>query len=356
MGIALGDVVVRNPVTFGHYAGKRLAFDAWNILYQFLASIRGPDGSPLTNSTGTVTSHLAGILYRTGALVEAGVKPVFVFDGRPHRLKGDTLASRAEGKAEAQVAYDKAIEEGDLETARTKAQQTSRLSPPMVDDAMRLLRALGIPVVQAPGEGEAQASWMCSTGLVHATVSQDFDCLLFGTPLLVRHLATGGRRKLPGKQVWAEITPEEIPLAGTLDALGLTREQLVDAALLVGTDFHPGIHGIGAKKAIALVKKDGSLEALLERLAARPDTAQSATERAILEQHESLVARDEVRRIFLAPDHVAVAADQLAVGVPDVAAVRSFMVDERGFARDRVDAALEKFTAARSRQAQRTLF
>lgn len=356
MGIDLGDVVVRQPVTFAHYAGKRLAFDAWNILYQFVSSIRQPDGTPLMDKDGHITSHLAGILYRTGALVEAGIKPVFVFDGKPHRLKGDTLAARAERKADAQVAYDKAIEEGDLETARTKAQQTSRLSPPMVNDAITLLRALGIPVVQAPGEGEAQASWMCANGQVAGTVSQDFDCILFGTPVLVRHLATGGRRKLPGKQVWTEIEPEEIRLGDSLAAIGLTRQQLVDAAILVGTDFHPGVKGIGAKKAIALIKKDASLDALLDRLAAHPASAVSAVEKAILDQHHNLVQRDEVRRIFLDPEHVPVPDAALAASPPDEAAVRAFMVDLHGFSRDRVDTALAKFTAAKSRQAQKTLF
>jgi len=356
VGIDLSDVVVRSPVSFQHYAGKRLAFDAWNILYQFLASIRGPDGAPLSDTQGNVTSHLAGILYRTGALVEAGVKPVFVFDGKPHRLKGDTLAERAVRKAEAQVAYDKAIEEGDLETARTKAQQTSRLTPPMVAMATELLGHLGIPVVNAPGEGEAQASWMCAQGQVAGTVSQDYDCLLFGTPRLVRHLATGGRRKLPGKQVWAEIEPEEIDLGASLAELHLTRQQLVDAAVLVGTDFHPGVKGIGAKKAIALIQKDGSLDALLERLAAGPQAATSAAERAILEQHENLVQRDEVRRIFLNPDHRDVSDEELAVRSPDAPAVRRFMVQEHGFAADRVETALARYTAARSKQAQRTLF
>ncbi len=356
MGIDLADVVVRNPVTFAHYAGKRLAFDAWNILYQFVSSIRQPDGTPLMDRDGQITSHLAGILYRTGALVEAGIKPVFVFDGKPHRLKGDTLAARAERKAEAQEAYDRAIAQGDLETARTKAQQTSRLSPPMVEGAIELLGHLGIPVIQAPSEGEAQASWMCATGLVSGTVSQDFDCLLFGTPVLVRHLATGGRRKMPGKQVWVDITPEEIQLAASLTGMGLTREQLVDAALLVGTDFHPGVKGIGAKKAIALIQKDGSLEALLERLASAPSAASSAVERAILEQHESLAARAQVRRIFLEPEHANVSATALDMAPPDAAAVRRFMVERHGFSGERVDKALEKFAGARSRQAQKTLF
>jgi flap endonuclease-1 len=356
VGIDLGDVVVRTPVTLAHFSGKRVAVDAWNILYQFLSSIRQPDGTPLMDREGRVTSHLAGTLYRTANLVEAGIKPVFVFDGAAPELKRETLAARAERKERAQADYAAALEAGDLETARTKAQQTSRLTAPMVAQAQELLRALGIPVVQAPGEGEAQAAWMAQQGLVHASVSQDFDSLLFGTPRLVRHLATGGRRKLPGKQVWVDVAPEEIPLQASLDAMQLTREQLVDAALLVGTDFHPGVKGIGAKKAIALIQKEGSLEALLERLAAGPAAATSAAERAILEQHESLADRDAVRAIFLDPAHTPVADADLVPRAADAGAVRALMVERHGFSLERVDAALARFGAGRGKQAQRTLF
>jgi flap endonuclease-1 len=370
VGIDLGDVVVRNPVQLSHFAGKRLAIDAWNILYQFLSSIRQPDGTPLMDKEGHVTSHLAGTLYRTANLVEAGIKPVFVFDGAAPALKRETLAARAQRKEKAQGEHDEAkarhtaaAAAGDAEGAaeaememRTKAQQTSRLTAPMVAQAQELLRALGIPVVQAPGEGEAQAAWMCQQGLVDGAVSQDFDCLLFGAPLLVRHLATGARRKLPGKQVWTEVTPEEIPLEASLAALGVTREQLVDAALLVGTDFHPGIRGIGAKKAIPLIRKEGSLEALLDRLAANPASASSAVERAILDQHEALADREAVKAIFLRPAHVGVAATDLAARPADGEAVRRVMVGKHGFNAERVDTALARFGAGRAKQAQRTLF
>jgi flap endonuclease-1 len=370
VGIDLGDVVVRNPVTLQHFAGKRVAIDAWNILYQFLSSIRQPDGTPLMDAQGRITSHLAGTLYRTANLVEAGIKPVFVFDGVAPDLKRETLAARAQRKEKAQAQHDVARERhaqataaGDEEQVaeaeqemRTKAQQTSRLTNPMVVQAQELLTALGIPVLQAPGEGEAQASWMCREGLVDGTVSQDFDTLLFGTPLLVRHMATGGRRKLPGKQVWAEVQPEEIPLQASLDAMGLTREQLIDAALLVGTDFHPGIKGIGAKKAIPLIKKEGTLEALLDRLAANPSSASSAVERSILEQHENLADREAVRAIFLKPAHGEVSAAQLTLRAPDADAVRRIMVEAHGFSKERVDTALARFGASRSKQAQKTLF
>ena len=356
MGIDLGDIVARQPKTMADYAGKRVAFDAWNVLYQFLSSIRGPDGQPLKDREGRVTSHLAGTLYRTSALLEAGIKPVWVFDGAPHRLKMETLRDRAERKEKAQADYEQAIAEGDLETARTKAQQTSRLTLPMVEQATSLLRTLGIPVLQAPGEGEAQASWMAQQGLVYAACSQDYDAILFGAPRLVRNLSVGGRRKLPGKMVWVDVQPEEIALEASLAGSGLTREQLIDVALLVGTDFHPGISGIGPKKALALVKKEGSLEALIDRLAADPASASSAAERAIVEQHEALGDREEVRRIFLQPAHAEVTEADLQMKPADGDAARRLMVDTHGFSPERVDTALERIGAARKRTGQKTLF
>jgi flap endonuclease-1 len=369
VGIDLGDIVVRRPATMADYAGKRIAFDAWNILYQFLASIRAPDGTPLKDKEGRVTSHLAGTLYRTASLVEAGIKPIFVFDGEPHPLKAETLAGRAARKVvaeqqfqdetaalDARKAAGEELTDEDYQTARSKAQQTSRLTIPMVQQATDLLKALGVPVLQAPGEGEAQASWMCQQGLVHAACSQDYDAILFGTPRLVRNLSVVGKRKLPGKQVWVDVQPEEIGLKESLDGSGLTREQLIDVALLVGTDFHPGIDGIGPKKGLALVKKEGSLEALLDRLAANPASASSAVERSILEQHEALADRDTVRKIFLEPAHVPVKIEDLEMRMPDAPAVRRMMVDLHGFSSDRVDTALERFAAARKKMGQKTLF
>ena len=348
------------------FAGKKLAFDAWNILYQFLASIRQPDGTPLMDREGNVTSHLAGTLYRTANLVEAGIQPVFCFDGEPHPLKKETLAARSARKEKAQGEYDAALASHDaakaagdeasaaaaLETARSKAQQTSRLTVPMVKESQELLAALGIPFIQAPGEGEAQGAAMARAGTVHAVVSQDFDALLFGTPRLVRYLGVGGRRKLPGKQVWVDAAPEEVGLEASLAALRLTREQLVDCALLVGTDFHPGVRGIGAKKAVATIQKEGSLEAFLGRLAS--EGPRTALEKAVLEQQDALRDREEVRRIFLQPAHKP--GPPPPAGRLDRAAVLEIMVERHGFSKDRVETALERYKAAQDRGRQATLF
>ncbi len=354
MGIPLGDIVQKRPTSAADWHGQWVAFDAWNVLYQFVSSIRGPDGKPLTNARGEVTSHLNGILARCAVLVEAGVKPVWVFDGPPHPLKSETLAARSARKEQAEADYQEAIAAGDLERARTKAQQTTRMTPPMIDSAKALLTSLGIPVVEAPGEGEAQCAAMAARGDVAAVASQDFDTILFGTPVLVRNLTVSGRRKLPGKQVWVNVEPERIDVADSLDAAGVSRDQLIDAAMLIGTDFCPGVKGIGAKKALALVKKHNGLDALLERLADRPESADPAVERAILEQHEALAERDAVRALFRDPP--ATRDYELTMAAPDGDAVRRLLVGEHGFQESRVDAALARFEAARGKQAQQSLF
>ncbi|MHB8633966.1 MAG: flap endonuclease-1 [Thermoplasmatota archaeon] len=353
MGIDLGELVVRRPAAITDFSGQRLACDAWNILYQFLASIRQRDGTPLTDLEGAPTSHLVGILTRTGALVEAGIRPVFVFDGPPHALKARTLSERAARKTRAALEEAEARAAGDEERARTKAMQTSRLTVPMVVEAQKLLRALGIPVVQAPGEGEAQASWMAQEGLCSACVSQDFDALLFGAPKLVRNLSVGGRRKLPGKEVWVEAGPEVIFLEESLALAKLTRAQLVDVALLVGNDFSPGVKGVGAKRAATLVAREGSLVALLKRL--EREGATSGVERLILGERESLGDVEIVRQLFLEPGHAAVAASDLALRPPDAEEVRHLLVDLHGFSPERVASGLAKFSAA-PRGAQKTLF
>src|SRR5437667_392068 len=335
MGINLADIVSSEPRTLEDFAGKILAIDAFNTLYQFLAIIRQPDGTPLMDHEGRVTSHLSGIIYRVSNFVAASIKPAFVFDGEPPRLKARTLVARGEIKRRAERQWRGAVEIGDLAAARTKAMQTSRLTDEMVDQSKRLLELLGIPWVQAPAEGEAQASAMAQSGVAYAAASQDFDSLLFGSPRLVKNLAISGRRKLPRKDVYVDVQPEEISLQATLANLGITREQLVDMGLLIGTDFNEGVEGIGPKKALALIKKHGSLGPALTELGV------------------DIESKDEVREIFLHPKVIEVAGVEF--NDPDKDGVRRMLCDDHDFSRDRIDAALEKFGAARSEQKQQSL-
>ena len=335
MGVNLSAVVQAEKRKMTDFSGWTVAVDAYNTIYQFISIIRQPDGTPLVDRMGRITSHLSGILYRTTNLMEAGIKPVYVFDGRPDELKNNTIAQRKAVKEKAMAEYQKAVEEGDMETARTKAQQTSKLTWEMVEESKRLLDMMGVPYVQAPSEGEAQASYMAMKGTVNAAASQDFDSLLFGAPMLIRNLTITGRRKLPRKRVYVNIEPELIELGKALAMLGITRKQLVDMAIMIGTDFNPGVRGIGPKKALKLIRKHGTLEAVMR------------------EKSLDIPNYERVRSIFLEP---AVTDDfNIIWKDPDIAEIKGYLCGERDFSENRVASAVNRMMKARRKGDQRTL-
>ncbi|MBI4344403.1 MAG: flap endonuclease-1, partial [Euryarchaeota archaeon] len=239
MGVQLTDLLAPSSLEFEAMGGKRIAIDALNSLYQFLSIIRQPTGELLMDSRGRVTSHLSGLFYRNLNLLEFGIKPVYVFDGRPPRLKGRTTEVRREARERAAVEWRRALDEERYELAKTKAMQSASLNESMLSDSNELLGYLGIPCVQAPSEGEAQAAHMAMKGEVWAAGSQDYDSLLFGAPRLVRNLTISGKRKIPRRNAYVEVKPEILHLERVLKELEITREQLVDLAILIGTDYNP---------------------------------------------------------------------------------------------------------------------
>ncbi len=261
MGVNLRDLIpatARKEIELRMLRGKVVALDAYNMLYQFLTAIRQPDGTPLMDSQGRVTSHLSGLFYRTINIVEEGIKPVYVFDGKPPELKQKEISERIKRKEKAEKKYIEAVRAGRVEEARKYAVQAAHLTQDMVEEAKRLLDAMGIPWVQAPAEGEAQAAYLSSRGDAYAAGSQDYDSLLFGAKRLVRNLAITGRRKLPGKNIYVVIKPELIELEELLRTLKITREQLIVIGILLGTDYNPGgIPGYGPKTALKHVKSIG---------------------------------------------------------------------------------------------------
>lgn len=326
MGVNLSGLVEPENVELADLSGKTIAIDAYNTIYQFLSIIRQPDGHPLTDSKGNVTSHLSGILYRTANLIENGIEPVFVFDGKPHRLKMGTLNERRERREKAEKEWEKAVEEGDVKKAFSKAQQTSRMTPGILESSKELIRLLGLPMVHAPGDGEAQGAYMCSKGDVWASASQDFDSLLFGAPRLLRNVTITGRRKVPGKDVYKDVRTEIIDSNEFMESLGIDRSQLVDMCILMGTDFNEGIRGIGPKKGLKLIRDHGDMESVLAHIG------------------EEIPDYEEVRSIFLDgrySDDYAVRPDPI-----DREAVIEFM---KGcdFSEGRVASALDRIEASR---------
>jgi len=321
VGLPLKDIVSAQELPWEALAGRTLAVDGFNAVYQFLATIRQRDGQLFSDPEGRVTSHLMGVFYRTTSLLRQGVLPLWVFDGKPPDRKAGTIRQRIMAKEKAEEQWQQALAAGDLETARRKAAQTSRLTRPMVEELMRLLAALGVPALQAPGEGEAQAAFMAGKGTVWASASEDYDTLLFGSPRLVRGLAARGQG---GGSAGAQL----IDRADLLSSLGIDGDELILLGILVGTDFNDGVRGYGPKRALKLVQQHLGFDATVAKVGLDP------------------VEANEVAEIFRHPNALDTPAP--AFGPVDEDAVRKLLVEEHGFAEDRVAAAV-----ARARQRPR---
>ena len=337
MGVQLGDLVEPRKVSIEDLAGRSIAFDGHNILYQFLAIIRGRQGEHLKDSQGRVTSHLSGLIYRNANLMEAGVRIVYVFDGKPHQFKRRVIERRQEVRQQARVRYEKAVREGDRERARRYGQQAVLATRDVVADAKRLLTLMGIPWVQAPGEGEAQSAYMAAKGDVWAAASQDFDSLLYGAPRYVRNLSITGRRKLPRKNVYIKIEPELIELDKLLKKLEFSRGQLIDMGILIGTDYNPdGVKGVGPKTALKLIREHGSLEEAVPHLK-NPEFPHPV---------------GEIKDLFLNPrttdDY------DLEWRKPDTAGIIGFLCGEHSFSQSRVMNAVEKMHRGFEKSGERT--
>lgn len=326
MGVDLGDLFDRKKIEITNLSGRWVAIDAFNTLYQFLSIIRQSDGTPLMDHTGKTTSHLSGILYRMTNLIEAGAKVAFVFDGQPPPLKTQTLRERAEIKAKAGEMWERAKAEG-LEGFKY-AQASSNLSNEMLDDSKRLLEAMGIPIVQAPSEGEAQAAHMAIRGDVDMVGSQDYDALLFGAPQTVRNMAITGKRKLPGKNFYIDVQPEIISLEEELQRLKIDRKQLIEIGLMCGTDYNQGLKRVGPKTALKLIKEYGDLETVLNA------------------RGENIDYLEEIKKLFLQPQ----ITDDYSINMkkPDIDEILTFLCDERDFSPERVEKAAIRLEEALS--------
>jgi len=340
MGVDIGGLFKQEVISFKDLKDRIIVIDAYNVLHQFLSSIRSRDGTPLKNSRGEITSHLNGIFHRTANLVEAGVRPVYVFDGKPHHLKAKTLEERQKRKETAEKEYIEALKAGDIEKARLKAQQTSRVTKIIVKQSKELLDALGIPHIQAPSEGEAQASYMVKKGDAYAVGSQDYDCLLVGSPILVRNLTSSEKRKLPGKEAYTTVYPKQIRLNENLNLLGINQHQLIDMAILIGTDFNDGVKGIGPKKSLSLIKKNENIENVIASIGSENNL-----------NSEEII---EIRNIFLKPE----ITDDYSLNWPgtDNEMVLKILCDQHQFSRERVEPVIKKFSNIKNNVKQKTLF
>ncbi len=340
MGLKLKGFITGKEVDLDYLSGKVIAIDSYNMLYQFYTTIRQADGTPLMDSHGNVTSHISGLFNRTTYLLQKKIMPVFVFDGEPHDLKKKELERRSELKKKAEEQYESAKKEKDIEGMKKYASRTSRLTHGMVDEAKKLLELMGLPIVQAPSEGEAQASYMAKKGDAFAVSSQDFDSLLFGTPYLVRNISVTGKRKKANSPAYSNIKPELISLSETLNSLGIDMDKLFVLGMLIGTDFNVGgVKGIGPSRALKLIKKfEDNYEELFAEV--RWDDFFPFSWYETYKGLKNIPVSDDYR---------------LDWKKPDTDKILQFLCEERGFSRERIGSQLDKLEKSIGSQKQKGL-
>ncbi|CAK9016730.1 Flap endonuclease 1-A (FEN-1-A) (Flap structure-specific endonuclease 1-A) [Durusdinium trenchii] len=236
------------------YTGRLIAIDASMCLYQFLIMIRENRSGTynnLTNEEGQVTSHIIGMLTRTIRLMENGIKPVYVFDGKPPEMKLLELEQRREKRKEAEANRQAAVEAGDAEQILKSTKATVKVTKEQNEETKKLLRLMGVPVVDAPSEAEATCAALCRDGKVFAAATEDADCLTFGTKILIRNLMAAESQKK---------TILEVNLELALQQLNISMDQFIDFCILCGCDYCDTLKGVGPSTAIKLLVQHGTLE------------------------------------------------------------------------------------------------
>lgn len=320
MGIQLSSLLQGEEIALEQLFDKVIAVDAYNWIYQFLSIIRQPDGEPLKDSNGRTTSHLSGLYYRNLKLLEAGLRLVYVFDGKRPEFKIVT-SKRRDVRAEAAKDWKEALRKGDIEEARKAAMRSTTITDETVEGSKKLLDSIGIPWIQAPSEGEALCARIAARGDAYCVATQDYDSLPFGAPRLVRNLSITGRRKRGDKYV--TINPEIFVLDKALETLDINHEQLIVLGILVGTDYNPGgVAGYGPKKALELVKEKKSFDSIMETVPWDFDTPAK-----------------QIFDFFKNPPETEY---EIKFNEPDEEKIKTFLCDEHDFSEERVTNALNK--------------
>jgi flap endonuclease-1 len=341
MGLNIREIISRKEIDFSDLKDKIICVDAFNTLYQFLSTIRQADGTPLQDENKNITSHLSGILYRSIALLVEGVKLVYVFDGEPPELKGKIHKKRGEARNLAKEKYEEAKQKEDLEVMKRYSSQLIRLDDEMIIEAKELLEALGVCVVQAPSEGEAQAAYLSRQEGVYATVSQDYDALIFGAPILIRNLTVSRKKKTYSGYI--EVLPEKIILKDLLEELEINRDQLICLAILVGTDYNPkGIPMIGQKKALKIVKEFETPDEIFNSMKEKMET---------LDDEDQFNWR-AIFSLFRAPK-----VNDVEIKFPEINfdKIKEILVKKHGFAEERIDKQIDKLIQLKKEGNQKNL-
>lgn len=326
MGVKLGPLLRQfgEEVGISYLEGKKLAIDSYPTIYQILATVRDRKGRPLRDSEGRVTSHLVGLFNRSAKMLSKGLRPVFVFDGPPHKLKKEEIEKREKKRKEAKEKYNKALVEGKIEKAKKFAQQSIRVEENIEKSAKELLKFMGIPVIEAPHDAEAQAAHLVEKGKCFGVASPDYDAFLFKSPIVLR-----GLRMTKG------VKPKLFKLKKILSELEISHSQLLHIALLLGTDFNPGgVEGVGQKTALTLVKKDKELEKILSK--------------KDVEWDPSFPSPQKIKQYFQKPpvkENVKIQFDEI-----NEEALMDFLVRKRDFSKERVERRLKEIRERKEKE------
>ena len=269
MGVAFGSLIdnsIKKRIDLKDMNNKRFGIDAYNMLYQFVTTIRGIDGEPLKNEKGEITSHLSGLFYRASNLISNGIKPTFVFDGVSNELKNKTKQERRDKRKDAKKNYELAASEHNLEDMQKYAKMSATINEKIILESKELLSALGISYIDSPGEAEAQISYMTNKDLFDYTVSQDYDCILFGSPNLLKNIGSSGKKKVPFKKIYVDVFPYVLESESVFSSLEINRQKIIWLSMLIGTDFNDKVEKIGPKTALKLVKEYNSFEEIIKYL------------------------------------------------------------------------------------------
>ncbi len=318
MGVKLTELIPRKEITWDSLRGKVIAIDSSNMIFQFLSSIRQQDGTQLMDSKGRVTSHLVGIFSRIPSLMEKGIKPCFVFDGKAPTLKHAERQRREAGKKKAEEKLKKAKNKEEM---LKYSKMATRLDSGMIEEAKKLIGAMGLPVIQAPSEAEAQAAYICRKKDAWAVATQDYDALLYGATRVVQNLTLSQKKRLPSGG-YASVYPQLIELKEVLHEIDLDKGQLLALAVLVGTDFNVGgVKGIGPKKALSLVQSGKKFREIFKEAGADFDWEE---------------VMDVFRKMPVDEDY------SIGFNEPDEDKLKKLLIEEHDFSEERVESALEK--------------
>lgn len=295
MGVKLGNIILRKKIENFELEGNIITVDAPNIimgLFNFTRQLKEANRRNLIlDCTQRPISHLYGLLYRVNFYYSKKICPIFCFDGNDSSLKRLITKDRLKDFRFTQKWYDQALHSGNKTLARQIALSKEYLWQNIIAESKQLLNALGIPYIDSPASAESQAAQLVKEKVAFYSISQDYDSLLFGCPRMIHNLIKSHKRKIHGKWNYEKITPTQIDLEENLNRLGISLFQLVDMAILIGTDYFQGIHGIGPKKAFSLIQKYNNLEHIILKEKQNYDFS-LLTYRSI----------SQIRKIFLLPE------------------------------------------------------